>query len=139
MFARIAFAVIAAVAAVGLVACSDEGEDTQEAAATFDNVTVAEASQLIGENPEMTILDVRTPEEFAQGHIPEALNIDVEGPDFRSEIQDLPREDTYLVYCRTGNRSVTASEIMIEEGFTDVTNVTGGFSDWVAAGYPVAS
>jgi len=68
------------------------------------------------------VIDVRTPAEFAEGHLDGALNIDVQAMDFASRIQELDAAGTYVVYCRSGNRSGQAIEQMKTMGFTNLTN-----------------
>jgi rhodanese-related sulfurtransferase len=68
------------------------------------------------------IIDVRTPAEFATGHLENALNIDVQSPDFQAQISELDPEASYFVYCRTGNRSGQAMAKMANLGFTDMRN-----------------
>jgi rhodanese-related sulfurtransferase len=107
---------------------------------TRKDVTVAEASALIEankDNPDFVILDVRTPEEYAGGHIENSVNVDYEAADFRDQVGKLDKSKTYLVYCRSGIRSAAASDIMLEMGFDNIYNMTGGITDWQAAGYPV--
>lgn len=72
------------------------------------------------------ILDVRTPEEFAAGHLAGAQNVDFEALTFTSEIQKLNRTVPYFVYCRSGNRSGQAIKIMTENGFKSITELRGG-------------
>jgi len=79
-----------------------------------------------------TIIDVRTPEEFADGHIPGALNLSLEDGSLESELGSLDPAASYLVYCRSGRRSAIAVELMASEGFTDVTDL-GGLEEAVAA------
>jgi phage shock protein E len=85
-----------------------------------------------------TLIDVRTPEEVADGHLAGALLLDLQRPDFRDAVAELPRDEPYFVYCRTGNRSGQAIEIMRELGFTDLVN-GGGFDDLADAGLETAS
>ena len=73
-------------------------------------------------------IDVRTPEEFAAGHLDGAINLDVQEADFEERVAELPREASYVVYCATGRRATGAVETMVEMGFTDVVN-GGGFTD----------
>jgi rhodanese-related sulfurtransferase len=87
------------------------------------------------ENP--VVIDVRTPEEYAAGNIPDAINIDYRSPSFRNDVAGLDKDKLYIVYCRTGVRSSAARDIMEEAGFKHVINMTGGYSDWVAEGLPV--
>ena len=83
------------------------------------------------------ILDVRTPEEYADGHIYDAININLNSPDFKDEINRLDKNFTYVVYCRSGSRSNTARNIMEESGFKHVINMTGGITGWISEGFPV--
>lgn len=90
--------------------------------------------------PEGTvIIDVRTPDEYAEGHLDGAVNINLQSGSFEQEIAEQPLDGTYIVYCRTGNRSAQAVAIMTELGFTGVTDA-GGVSDASAAtGIPIVT
>lgn len=83
------------------------------------------------------VVDVRTPAEYAQGHLPDAVNIDVESASFGAEIATLDKSATYAVYCRSGNRSKTAMEQMKAAGLTNVQDLDGGIVAWQAQGLPV--
>lgn len=83
------------------------------------------------------VIDVRTPEEFAAGHVEGARNIDVQSPDFSAQVAELDPQGGYVLYCRTGNRSAAAASILREMGFTDVADA-GAFDALVAAGAPTA-
>ncbi len=77
------------------------------------------------------ILDVRTEDEWNEGIIPEALNIDIHGgQEFINEIETLDKTKNYYVYCRSGARSAKACEIMNELGFENTFNLSGGFLGW---------
>ena len=84
-------------------------------------------------------LDVRTPGEFVAGHLVNAINIDVEGMNFESEISKLDKKATYAVYCRSGRRSLVAVERMKEAEFTNLVNLNAGIQEWVAAGLPLVT
>ena len=104
------------------------------------DVTSQEAFDLIQENhgnPDFIILDVRTSSEFHDGHIEGALNIDVNLPSFSEELEQLDKNATYLIYCRSGNRSRTALRIMDDLAFTRAYHLTNGITEWVDAGLPV--
>ncbi|WP_130179273.1 rhodanese-like domain-containing protein [Cryobacterium sp. SO1] len=75
-----------------------------------------------------TIIDVRTPAEYAEGHLDGAMNIDVQAADFTDRIAALPTDAEYIVYCRTGSRAEAALAQMTALGFTDVTNA-GSLAD----------
>lgn len=85
------------------------------------------------------LLDVRTAGEFAAGHIEGAINIDVEGMTFESEIKSLDPSKTYAIYCQSGRRSRIAVETMTEGGFTKLFNLDQGIASWTNAGLPVVT
>ncbi len=112
--------------------------DGGAATPTVQLVDVATASELAAD-PAVIVLDVRTPAEFAEGHISRAVSVDVQDPGFESRIAQLDRTATYLVYCHSGNRSAQATADMAALGFTNVNNLDGGISAWLAAGAPVVT
>jgi rhodanese-related sulfurtransferase len=116
------------VASLAISACTSE-----EAAANIRQVEPSEAVEMLAGR---TVIDVRTPEEYAAGHVTGAINIHVEGPDFRGQIAELDRDEPYLLYCRTGRRSALAADIMAEEGFKDVADAAG-LKELALAGAPI--
>ena len=82
-------------------------------------------------------MDVRTPEEFAQGHIEGAVNIPVEYADFTDQVSQLDADGTYAVYCRSGNRSQTAVDQMSRVGINGIYELESGTNGWAAAGQPL--
>ncbi|PJF47861.1 MAG: hypothetical protein CUN48_06370 [Candidatus Thermofonsia Clade 3 bacterium] len=80
------------------------------------------------------LIDVRTAEEFKSGHIPGAINIDVQV--LAQRLQDIPRDRAVVLYCRSGNRSSYAAHILQRAGYAEVYDL-GGIGDWRAAGYPI--
>jgi rhodanese-related sulfurtransferase len=84
-------------------------------------------------------LDVRTPGEFMEGHLVNAINIDVESPSFASEIEKLDKSATYAVYCRSGRRSANAVATMKDAGFSSLFNLNAGVQEWAAAGLPLVA
>ena len=97
------------------------------------NVSPSSFLEYYEENPG-TVIDVRTESEFNAGHlaITDAL-YDFRSGEFHDAIENLDKEDTYYIYCRTGNRSGQAAELMREKGFKHVYNI-GGFNDLAATG-----
>jgi rhodanese-related sulfurtransferase len=89
--------------------------------------------------PGTTVLDVRTPAEYAEGHLPGAVNIDVSAPDFATRVAALDKNAPYAVYCRSGNRSAAALEVMKGQGFTGAYHLAGGIGAWTAAGGEVVT
>ena len=82
----------------------------------------------------VTLVDVRTPGDFASGHIAGATNVDFESGNFEQDIQKLDKTKTYAVYCRSGNRSGQATALMVKDGFKAVFNLDGGVINWSGAG-----
>jgi rhodanese-related sulfurtransferase len=113
-----------------LVGCSSS-------VATVD-LSVTEFSTKVAEAGVIT-LDVRTPDEFMSGFIKGAKNIDFQSGNFESEIAALDKNATYAVYCRSGNRSGKAVEVMHDAGFHNVYNLNGGVIDWSNAGMPLVT
>ena len=129
--------VLVAATAVSAVGCAQESQAPPQ---PVKDVTSREAFNLIQENeatPDFVILDVRTPGEFSDGHIENAININYRSEDFRDEISKLERSKEYLIYCRTGNRSREALTIMTELGFRRVYHLAAGITEWIAEGYSV--
>lgn len=115
-----------------LGACSGGSGSSGE---TLDAAAFAD----LAESPGTVVLDVRTPDEFASGHISDAVNIDVSAPDFASRVDALDADASYAVYCRTGNRSAVAMQIMQDAGIESVAHLGGGIVAWVDAGGEVTA
>ncbi|MDO5696852.1 MAG: rhodanese-like domain-containing protein [Dermatophilus congolensis] len=101
--------------------------------AAVDAATFAAAMQV----PGTVILDVRTPQEFAQGHIEGAFNIDIESGNFADKVAELDTRVPYAIYCRSGNRSAVAVQQMNSIGFTQTYHLEGGITAWQSSGHPV--
>ena len=102
------------------------------------DLSVTEFSAKVAEAGVIT-LDVRTPGEFAEGHVEGARLIDFQSFNFENEIATLDKNATYAVYCRSGNRSGQAVKVMQDAGFTNVFNMNGGVIDWANAGLPLVN
>ncbi|WP_277064203.1 rhodanese-like domain-containing protein [Schaalia cardiffensis] len=130
------FAALGALALVpALSACSntpsESGSTASSASASVSSDSASsESSSSSGSSGQAntaigTLIDVRTPEEFADGHLKGATNIDFNGPDFAEKISELDKDGEYTLYCRSGRRSGLALEAMKAAGFTKVTNAGG--------------
>ncbi len=112
---------------------ADDTTTTEPATETpkpaFVDVDV-EAFKKLMDQPDIVILDVRTPKETAEGKIEGAIEINVKDPSFDEKIQALDKDKTYLVYCRSGARSVTSCNKMADQGFTNLYNLLGGYNAW---------
>ena len=119
-----------------VIGCSKSPDTTP----ILEDVTAQEAFDLIQQNkgnPDFLIIDVRTPEEFKDGHIENAILIDFYAENFKDELARLDREKTFFIYCRSGNRSGQAVDIMAELGFQEVYNLSVGIQEWIAQGFPI--
>lgn len=107
--------------------------------AEIKNEDVAKVEELI-KSGKYTVIDVRTKEEYDAGHIKGALNFDYYNDDFEEKIEEAlkDKDKPYIVYCRSGMRSLYSAEILEELGYTNVTDMKGGFLAWQSAGKPVA-
>lgn len=94
---------------------------------SYQNLSPAKAKDLIN-NEEVVVLDVRTDDEFKAGHIPNAILIPVQ--QLADRVDELDKEQAYLVVCRSGNRSVTASEMLLKDGFKNIYNLDVGMNGW---------
>lgn len=106
----------------GLAACSGASSAVTDQTPPEFAATVA--------TPGVVTIDVRTPEEFAEGHLPGALNINAEGGTFDAEIAALDKGATYAIYCRSGRRSALAAERMADAGFTSLYTLDSGLLEW---------
>lgn len=95
------------------------------------------AKKLLAKDKTVTVLDVRTPSEFSDGHIDGAKNIDFNAPGFETEVGKLDREKTYLVHCAAGGRSTRSLTVLQRLGFKSVVHLDGGLNAWTKGGQPV--
>lgn len=109
--------------------------NSSETVADYGDVTVQQAHDLILSTPELVILDVRSQEEYDEGHIERAILIPLN--ELNSRLGELSKSEDLLVYCRTGNRSGQAVNILKANGYTRFFHMNDGISAWVQAGYPV--
>lgn len=97
--------------------------------ASYEQISPEDAKTIMDTETDYIILDVRTADEYAEGHIPNAINLDHEDISSKAEVL-LPDQDTLiLVYCRSGRRSKIAAEALVELGYSNVKEF-GGINDW---------
>lgn len=101
------------------------------------SVSMTDFATIILDNSEIIRLDVRTKQEFDQGHVPNSINIDVQSSSFVQEINNLDKSKKYAVYCRSGNRSLIAFDKLKSNGFTDAINAAEGFTTWEYLKLPI--
>jgi phage shock protein E len=120
----VAVGALAVALLAGTSACSSDGGVKHLASSDFSH-SISAANTVV--------IDVRTPAEYAQGHLPGAINIDVEGSSFDSEIAKLDKSKHYALYCRSGHRSGIAAQKLVDAGFKDVVDLKGGLSTWTGS------
>ena len=101
------------------------------------DVTAHEAKELIQSDASVIVLDVRTPDEFAEGHIKGAVNLDFMSETFFEDLDKLDKSASYVVYCRSGRRSAKAIDAMKAAQIESIAHMNTGMNGWSAAGLPV--
>jgi len=135
---------LALAGAVALAGCSGTADDGNRAAspaqeeANGQSLDAAAFGAFVTSD-EVTILDVRTPEEFGDGHLKGAANLDVSAADFTTQVANLDPGGIYAVYCRSGNRSQAAMTIMRDSGIGAVVDLVGGIEAWTQSGGDVVT
>jgi rhodanese-related sulfurtransferase len=134
--------VVALAMALALGACAPTGATTGTPTSgqlpnlvPGPDVTVSAAAELNDEGA--FVLDVREPDEFAGGHIAGATLIPL--GQLAARVDEVPRDRAVVVVCRTGHRSAQGRDVLLSAGFTAVTSMTGGMTEWIAAGHPVVT
>lgn len=128
---RAFYALIIATFAFTSCANNNNTKGTGSETHSFQSVSVEEFAKCITDTVNIVLVDVRTAEEFSADHIEGATNIDVKRDDFEAiSNAQLPKDKTIAVYCRSGRRSKTASEILVTNGFK-VVELNSGYNGWV--------
>ncbi len=137
---KLLFSLVAALAF--LAGSRAENPPAQPATSTvpskkYRNVDPEAFDKLRRQETNTVVLDVRTPDEYKQGHIPGSVLLDFNSPDFDKQVAKLDRNKTYLVHCAVGGRSARACKKMDGLDFSRVYNLQGGMGAWEKAGKPV--
>ena len=117
---------------------SEAASEVAGAPPAIRDIGVEEAKALLANPPAgLVILDVRTPQEFREGHLAGARNMDFFGGPFEAQAEALPPDAPVLLYCRSGRRSASAAEALGQAGHRRVLNMSGGTESWTRAGLPL--
>jgi rhodanese-related sulfurtransferase len=130
------FAILVVIICLGFVLTSQSDPDSKHITA----ISAKEAAELIDKHDEergFVILDIRTPGEFKSGHLAESVLIDFYSQTFAENLSRLNKEKTYLIYCRSGNRSSKSLEIFKKLKFQKVYHMASGIRSWQSEGFPV--
>lgn len=104
----------------------------------WEGISNEELENILSNKPdEYVLLDVRTANEFAEGHIPQAMNIDFNDLDFVDKIKKLNPQKKYLICCYSGQRSYFAASIMYDNGFKKLAHLDSGVKDWQSKKFPL--
>jgi len=127
--------------APALAGCSSSATTSTSSGVTVDGVKHLDVADFaaLAATPGTVVLDVRTPAEFATGHLAGARNLDLRAVDFDTRLAALDRGISYAVYCHSGNRSGQALDRMKAAGFTHVGDLSGGVTAWASAGKPLTT
>ncbi|MGV3588319.1 MAG: rhodanese-like domain-containing protein [Adhaeribacter sp.] len=109
----------------------------QQPAASLITVDSKGAKAALTKQPQIILLDVRTPQEYAGGHLKNAYNLNYNAPDFADKLAKLDKTKPYLVYCAVGGRSGKAAKLMQQMGFKQIINVSEGYTNLKNAGHAV--
>ena len=133
------WAVVAGIVLVVVIAVSALSQPGANATADADSlpreISVAQAAEMRDEGA--FILDVREPDEWVAGHIPDATLIPL--AQLEGRLSEVPQDREVVVVCRSGNRSATARDILLQSGFDQVASMAGGMNDWQAQGLPTVT
>ena len=101
---------------------------------TETQITTINITEYKQENSKGILIDVRKPEEFVEGHLPNAININVLADDFADKMENIKKKETVYLYCKSGIRSTKATKILDTLGYKNIFNLDGGFLAWEEAG-----
>ncbi len=114
---------------VNMASCQSSN-NSKSTDATVQTVSVSDFAAKLKASTGAQLVDVRTPQEFAEGHLKNALNVNYNADDFAEQIAKLDKTKAVYVYCRSGGRSGSAVRQMQEMGFTEIYNMDGGILSW---------
>ncbi len=101
------------------------------------DVSIDKAAEMLESGEKVTVLDVRTAQEYADGHLKDAVNVDFNGGEFEAKIAKLDPSKPYLVHCAAGGRSGKSMELFQKLKFTKIYHLVDGYNGWADAGKPV--
>ncbi len=131
--------IILFISVVALSSCNaQDNKQKENSHQPLQKVTSVEAQKLLEKDTSIVVIDVRTPREFNAGHVASAKNINIANPNFKTNISTLKDDNkTYMVYCRTKNRSGVAVKFMLQQGFKNIYQMTDGFAGWSRNKLPI--
>src|SRR5690349_12497858 len=122
---------------VTLTSCQEVKTRQSSVKAVNISLSEDEFESKLSQNKGVQLIDVRSPEEFAEGHLKGALNYNVNSADFENKVAGLDKSKPVLVYCLSGGRSAYAANVLAGKGFSEIYNLAGGMVKWNAENKPV--
>lgn len=122
---------------ISIASCQNQANSKTSDKTINTTISVDDFEKKLAETKNVQLVDVRTPEEYQEGHLKNSLNYNINGDDFDNQLSKLDKTKPVMVYCLAGGRSAEAAKIMGEKGFTEVYNMQGGFMKWNAANKPL--
>ncbi len=123
------YIILLVLATISLTSCNSQTK-------TFKTVSSTVFDKIIKTEKITQLLDVRTPQEYSDGYLNKATNINWNSDNFITSIEKLDKTKLVLVYCKAGGRSAKAAQKLVELGFKNVINLDGGIESWITSGLP---
>ncbi len=120
--------------ALVMISCNSSAQSQEQ---VYERLNPTEFNNTLHQLDNALLMDVRTPGEYAEGHIQDAVNINVTASDFEKNIEKLDKDQPVLVYCRSGHRSQKAAKLLQQHGFSKIYELSNGIMGWQSAGFPV--
>ena len=124
---------------IGFIACGQkENAKSNDTNADQASISLISPADLNSANKDILLIDVRTPEEFASGHLENAVNMNYFDSDFDAQLKTLDKNKTVYLYCKSGRRSANAAEKLEDMGFVKIYDLEGGVLNWQAKGFTLS-
>ena len=120
---------------VSFISCGKKQDNQSAKQDTTSHISLINPAELNTVNKDILLIDVRTPEEYASGHIVNSMNIDFKADNFKELIGQLDKDQEVYVYCKVGGRSGRAAKMMEEMGFIKIHDLKGGIRQWEKDGF----
>ncbi len=115
---------------ISLMSCGQQQKEGSDDQSTGSKISLISPAELNKVNKDILLIDVRTPEEYASGHLENSVNIDYKADNFKELVAELDTNQDVYVYCKVGGRSNSAAKMMKKMGFKKIYDLEGGIKNW---------
>jgi len=122
---------------ITMLSCGQQQKEGSTAQDSASKVSLISAAELNKVNKDILLIDVRTPGEYASGHLENSINIDYKADNFKDLIGELDPNQEVYVYCKVGGRSARSAKVMKEIGFKKIYDLEGGINSWEKDGFKI--